>query len=376
MTDYHSTARAAARRYGLDEDLFERQIGAESGFNPSAHSPAGAVGIAQIMPATARGWGVNPNDPVASLNAAAKNMASYVKKFGSYENALRAYNAGPGNVKASHGFSETNAYVNKIMRGEKDPSNLGSTSASDSTSRALSLTSPGIASGITGAMSGMPSIFDTLRDYASATRAAPIVLPGSTPQSQYGQTPTGVELSSQWPYNLDQPRDPYAQINTTQKTLNTQLQTTMQQIQNIIDARRTADQAGTADIMPTDVAPTGGPALAASKVKGTANFEDHTVAGWIAPILAYARAHGWKGQVNSGFRSFEDQTRIYNSGVRPAAKPGTSNHEGAEWPRGAVDVSDAQQLSDILRKSKYAKVLVWAGGKDPVHFSHPHGGSY
>jgi tail lysozyme len=110
--------------------------------------------------------------------------------------------------------------------------------------------------------------------------------------------------------------------------------------------------------------------------KGTDKFEGHTVAAWIAPVLQYAREHGWKGQVNSGFRSFADQQRIYNSGVRPAAKPGTSNHEGAEFPRGAVDVSDAQQLSDIIRRSKYRNLLQWAGSKDPVHFSHPHNGSY
>jgi hypothetical protein len=62
--------------------------------------------------------------------------------------------------------------------------------------------------------------------------------------------------------------------------------------------------------------------------------------------------------------------------VRPAARPGTSNHEGTQFPRGAVDVSDAQTLSRILQGSKYAHLLVWAGGKDPVHFSHPHNGSY
>jgi hypothetical protein len=113
-----------------------------------------------------------------------------------------------------------------------------------------------------------------------------------------------------------------------------------------------------------------------TSAKGTANFEGHKVAAWIAPALEYARKHGWKGTVTSGFRSFADQTRIYNSGVRPAAKPGTSNHEGAEFPRGAVDVSDPQTLSRILAKSPYADKLKWAGAKDPVHFSHPHNGSY
>ena len=117
MADYRAMARAAARRHGLNPDVFERQIDAESAFNPGARSQAGAVGIAQIMPATARGWGVNPANPRASLNAAAKHMAGYVRQFGSYEDALRAYNAGPGNVRASRGFGETNAYVHKILRG-------------------------------------------------------------------------------------------------------------------------------------------------------------------------------------------------------------------------------------------------------------------
>lgn len=108
--------------------------------------------------------------------------------------------------------------------------------------------------------------------------------------------------------------------------------------------------------------------------KGVTRFDGKPVAKWIARELRYARAHGWKGSVNSGYRSFAEQKRIYNSGVRPAAKPGTSNHEGTQFPRGAVDVSDAAQLSQILRRK--GSKLKWAGSKDPVHFSAPHGGSY
>lgn len=111
-------------------------------------------------------------------------------------------------------------------------------------------------------------------------------------------------------------------------------------------------------------------------LSGAVNFEGQKVAAWIRPALVYARKHGWKGQVNSGFRTLADQTRIYNSGVRPAAKPGTSNHEFTAFPGGAIDASDAETLSRILQKSPYGKQLVWAGSKDPVHFSHPHGGSY
>jgi hypothetical protein len=121
---------------------------------------------------------------------------------------------------------------------------------------------------------------------------------------------------------------------------------------------------------------TGTSTAAAPTQRGVANFDGSPVAAWIKPILDYARQKGWKGGVNSGYRSYADQVRIYNSGVRPAARPGTSNHEFTAFPGGAVDVSDAQTLSNILQNSPYRDVLVWAGSKDPVHFSHPHNGSY
>lgn len=115
MADLRQAARRAARRYGIDPNLFIRQIEAESGFNPRAVSPAGARGIAQIMPATAKAWGVDPMDPVAALNAAARAMRQYRDQFGSYEAALRAYNAGPGAVDRSRKYRETNEYVRRIL---------------------------------------------------------------------------------------------------------------------------------------------------------------------------------------------------------------------------------------------------------------------
>jgi len=110
-------ARRAARRAGIDPALFERQIERESGFNPSARSPAGATGIAQFMPGTAAGLGINPNDPRQALNAAARLMARYIRQYGGWEQALRAYNAGPGNIERSRGFRETNEYVRAILGG-------------------------------------------------------------------------------------------------------------------------------------------------------------------------------------------------------------------------------------------------------------------
>lgn len=136
---------------------------------------------------------------------------------------------------------------------------------------------------------------------------------------------------------------------------------------------------GPATPAPEQAAEPAAPAAAAGTgpmAKGVAEFGGKQVASWIAPILQYARSKGWKGGVTSGYRSYAEQKRIYDSGVRPAAVPGTSNHEGTEYPRGAVDVTNAEELARVLQGSPYAKQLQYAGSKDPVHFSHPHNGSY
>jgi hypothetical protein len=126
VADLRRVARQRAKRYGLNPTLFERQISQESGFNPHAVSPAGARGVAQIMPGTAAAWHVNPDKPVQALDAAARNMASYVKQFGSFRNALVAYNAGPGAV--GHSLpAETRNYIAKITGGGAGQKGLGGT---------------------------------------------------------------------------------------------------------------------------------------------------------------------------------------------------------------------------------------------------------
>lgn len=128
--DYRAIAKQKAEKYGLLPDVFLRQIQQESGFNPGAVSEAGALGIAQIIPSTARSWGVNPRDPVASLDAAARNMAAYIKTYGgkssndpvkvrsAYEKALQAYNAGPGSV-GRYLPDQTKDYISKIIGSDK-----------------------------------------------------------------------------------------------------------------------------------------------------------------------------------------------------------------------------------------------------------------
>jgi soluble lytic murein transglycosylase-like protein len=97
---YQSIARQAALSVGINPARFIRQIQQESGFNPYAVSPVGAIGIAQFMPATAASMGVNPYNPVSALYGAARMMRGLQNEFGgNYSMALAAYNAGPGAVQ-------------------------------------------------------------------------------------------------------------------------------------------------------------------------------------------------------------------------------------------------------------------------------------
>ncbi|KAB7615907.1 lytic transglycosylase domain-containing protein [Amylibacter sp. SFDW26] len=115
---YKPLAEAAARRHGIPRDLFNRLVQQESNWNPQARSHAGAVGLAQLMPATARALRVNPRDPKQNLEGGARYLAKQYRKFGSWRLALAAYNAGPGAVEKYNGvppYKETRNYVKKIL---------------------------------------------------------------------------------------------------------------------------------------------------------------------------------------------------------------------------------------------------------------------
>src|SRR6266705_1933677 len=85
---------------GIPPDYFVRQIEEESGFNPNSVSSAGAVGIAQFLPGTAAGLGINPWDPIQALRGAARLMANYAHQYGGdYAKALAAYNGGSGTLQ-------------------------------------------------------------------------------------------------------------------------------------------------------------------------------------------------------------------------------------------------------------------------------------
>lgn len=111
-------AEAAAKRHGIPVDLFLRLVQQESAWNPRAKSHAGAIGLAQLMPFTAKKLGVNPWDPEENLEGGARYLKQQHRKFQSWKLALAAYNAGPGAVAKYNGvppYKETRNYVRKIL---------------------------------------------------------------------------------------------------------------------------------------------------------------------------------------------------------------------------------------------------------------------
>lgn len=115
---YLDMARSAAQRHNVPEDLFLKLVQQESGFNAKAVSPKGALGLAQLMPATAKVLGVDPHDPYENLDGGARYLAEQYRAFGSWRLALAAYNAGPAAVQ-KYGdippYKETQNYVKIIL---------------------------------------------------------------------------------------------------------------------------------------------------------------------------------------------------------------------------------------------------------------------
>ncbi len=109
---------SATARYDLPEGLLAAVARAESGFDPRAVSPAGARGLMQLMPATARGLGVDPMDPAQAVDGAARMLSRDLDRFGSVGLAVAAYNAGAGAVQRYGGippYAETQQYVRRVL---------------------------------------------------------------------------------------------------------------------------------------------------------------------------------------------------------------------------------------------------------------------
>jgi len=117
-------AIAEADAFALDARLVVALVAVESGWNPAAVSPAGARGLGQLMPQTARDLNVDPADPAANLHGAVRYLRALLDRYAAlglqerYERALGAYNAGSAAVDRYGSvppYPETQAYVHKVI---------------------------------------------------------------------------------------------------------------------------------------------------------------------------------------------------------------------------------------------------------------------
>jgi soluble lytic murein transglycosylase-like protein len=118
--------KEVSRKYGVEEELIRAVIKQESGFNQNAVSKAGAIGLMQLMPSTAKSLGVNPYDALENLDGGTRYLRNLLNSFsGNKALALAAYNGGIGRMKRlgvdtveeiSKMPTETRNYVNKVLK--------------------------------------------------------------------------------------------------------------------------------------------------------------------------------------------------------------------------------------------------------------------
>jgi soluble lytic murein transglycosylase-like protein len=119
-------AEGAAHKYSLPAEFVTGVMRAESGLNPAALSPKGAIGLMQLMPDTARDLGADPSKPAENADAGTRYLRDLLAKYENDPNqvvlALAAYNAGPAAVEKYHGvppYRETREYILRVLKAWK-----------------------------------------------------------------------------------------------------------------------------------------------------------------------------------------------------------------------------------------------------------------
>jgi hypothetical protein len=279
MADYRKLARRAALKHGIDPGTFERQIGAESGVQPARPLARGRARHRPDHARHRRGPGAStPTTRSAVSNGAARLMAQLAcSKYGSYRDALVAYNAGPGRVGKCAARRDPGLHRQDPRRSRAQPKPVA----------------PG-----------------RLRWPARWRRRRP-----PRPRARHGEAGARQPARQPGPERAQQSAVRYWPALDRPPAADGQ-------------ARCWPTRAGTGPAVPAPRC--GGLRGARARLTGWSPSRASKVAAWIAPALSYARKHGWKGAVTSGFRTDAEQKRIYDSGVRPAAVPEGLRRQGLQ----------------------------------------------
>lgn len=133
-TDYTSTVSSLAPSYGVPPSLALAVMQKESAGNPAAVSSAGAIGLFQLMPGTAAGLGVDPHDPTQNIKGGLTYLSQLYNQYGDWNQALIAYNEGPGTLAHGTIYPSSQSYADSILAAANLPADTSTDSSSSDTS--------------------------------------------------------------------------------------------------------------------------------------------------------------------------------------------------------------------------------------------------
>lgn len=343
--------RAVAQRYGIPPGLFEALVRQESGGNANARSPVGAIGYTQLMPDTARSLGVDPTNPMQNLEGGAKYLSQQYKRFGRWDLALAAYNAGPGAVEQHGGippFAETQNYVKSIMAmaGKVGAGGVAGAETAPNPSAPAGLPAPSVPGGV-------PPLMSKLQALISNAAPSPLAVHLLAP---LGGTAAKAAQAAQAPIPF--PTQPQ-QMNTEPSPMNTQPGTPGQSETPLIPMQG-ATHGGAVPMV------TGGnigqqyPNL---RAQSQVDWQ-HVNPRLLSILQKEAEKRGVVIVLNSGYRSTEYNTKI-------GGATGSNHRQGL-----AVDAYiNGHPIGDVITPDEWAKHGVRSGntpgffkGKpDPEH---------